>query len=146
MRWVIYLAKRIPRSLLRGFHALAKPDPKGQNYVIPRLLAAGIGILRVLPVYFYVPEQVAERVRQEASAAGLSVSQYLAKVVKQELHPQWPTGFFEEVIGGWQGEPLQRAEQGAFDMRDSVRFGESGCICLIPMPAFAFSLTAHQPW
>ena len=43
--------KRIPHSLLRGFHALAKPDPKGQNYVIPRLLAAGIGILRVLQIY-----------------------------------------------------------------------------------------------
>jgi hypothetical protein len=26
--------------------------PKGQNSVIPRPLAAGIGILKVLPVYF----------------------------------------------------------------------------------------------
>jgi len=74
-------------------------------------------------LHFYVPKQVAERVRQEASAAGLSVSRYLAKVVKQEFHQQWPTGFFEEVVGAWQGEPLQRAEQGAFDVRDPVLLG-----------------------
>lgn len=76
-------------------------------------------------LHFYVPEQVADRVRQEANAAGLSVSQYLAEVVKRELHPEWPTGFFEEVVGGWQGEPLQRAEQSAFDVRDPLLFGGS---------------------
>ncbi len=76
-------------------------------------------------LHFYVPEQIADRVRQEANAAGLSISQYLAEVVKRELHPQWPADFFEEVVGGWQGEPLQRAEQGAFDLRDPVLFGGS---------------------
>ncbi len=24
----------------------------------------------------------------------------------------WPAGFFEEVIGGWVGEPLERPDQG----------------------------------
>lgn len=66
-------------------------------------------------LHFYVPEQVADRIRQEAKAVDLSVSQYLAEVVKRELHPQWPEGFFEDVVGGWQGELLQRADQGAFD-------------------------------
>ena len=76
-------------------------------------------------LHFYVPEQVADRVRQEAAAAGVSVSRYLAEVVKRELHPQWPASFFEEVVGGWQGEPLLRAEQGAFEVRDAVLFGGS---------------------
>ena len=71
-------------------------------------------------LHFYVPEPVADRVRQEAKAAGLSISQYLAQVVKRELRPQWPARFFEEIVGGWQGEPLQRGEQGAFDVRDPV--------------------------
>jgi formylglycine-generating enzyme required for sulfatase activity len=44
-------AKRIPRSLLRGFHAWSKTQPEGENSVMPRLLAAGIGIFRVLPLY-----------------------------------------------------------------------------------------------
>lgn len=76
-------------------------------------------------LHFYVPKQVAERVQQEANAAGLSVSQYLAQIVKRELHPDWPVGFFEAVVGGWQGEPLQRAEQGSPDVRDLLFLGES---------------------
>ena len=76
-------------------------------------------------LHFYVPEQIANRVRQEAKAAGLSISQYLAEVVKKDLQPQWPADFFEKVVGGWQGELLERAEQGAFDVRDPVLFGGS---------------------
>ena len=76
-------------------------------------------------LHFYVPEQVADRVRREAAAAGVSVSRYLAEVVKRELHPQWPVSFFEEVVGAWQGEPLQHAKQDAFDERDPVLFRES---------------------
>lgn len=75
--------------------------------------------------HFYVPDKVADRVRQEANAAGLSVSQYLAEVVKREFNPHWPEKFFEEVVGGWQGEPLQRAEQGSQENRDELLFGES---------------------
>jgi hypothetical protein len=52
-------------------------------------------------LHFYVPEQIADRVRQEAKAAGLSISQYLAEVVKRDLQPQWPADFFEKVVGGW---------------------------------------------
>jgi hypothetical protein len=75
-------------------------------------------------LHFYVPQTVAERVRREADAASLSISQYLAEVVKRELRPQWPEGFFEDVVGGWQGEPLQHGRQGAFQWRDPVLFGK----------------------
>ncbi len=30
----------------------------------------------------------------------------------------WMPGFFEEVIGGWVGEPLERAEQGEYETRE----------------------------
>lgn len=30
----------------------------------------------------------------------------------------WMPGFFEEVIGGWAGEPLKRPEQGEFETRE----------------------------
>ncbi len=33
----------------------------------------------------------------------------------------WPTGFFERVAGGWQGEPLERASQGVFENRTKLR-------------------------
>jgi hypothetical protein len=77
-------------------------------------------------IYFYVSEQMAERVHQEAKAAGLAISQYLAKVVKREFHPGWPEGYFEEVVGGWQGEPLLREVQGDYETRDPLHFSGSG--------------------
>jgi hypothetical protein len=32
----------------------------------------------------------------------------------------WLPGFFEEVIGGWVGEPLERPEQGEFEIREQL--------------------------
>jgi plasmid stability protein len=32
----------------------------------------------------------------------------------------WSPGFFEEVIGGWVGEPLVRAEQGDYEIREPL--------------------------
>lgn len=36
------------------------------------------------------------------------------------LQRDWMPGFFEEVVGGWAGEPLERAEQGEFEMRETM--------------------------
>ena len=76
-------------------------------------------------LHFYVPEPVAERIRQEAEAAGLSLSRYLAEVVKREFHPEWPPNFFEEVVGAWQGGPLERPQQGAYDAREPLLFEDN---------------------
>jgi hypothetical protein len=41
----------------------------------------------------------------------------------QRVTPQqrgWMTGFFEEVIGGWVGEPLTRPEQGEYETREQL--------------------------
>lgn len=32
----------------------------------------------------------------------------------------WHPGFFEEVIGGWVGEPLERGEQGKYETREQL--------------------------
>ncbi len=32
----------------------------------------------------------------------------------------WMPGFFEEVIGGWVGEPLERPEQGEYEIREPL--------------------------
>jgi hypothetical protein len=71
-------------------------------------------------LYFYVSEDVAERIRQEAVASDLSVSRYLAELVKREVSPNWPKGFFEEVVGGWRGERLERPSQGNFEQREDL--------------------------
>ncbi len=31
--------------------------------------------------------------------------------------PPWSHDFFEEVVGGWQGEPLRRESEGEFESR-----------------------------
>jgi hypothetical protein len=32
----------------------------------------------------------------------------------------WMPGFFEEVIGGWVGKPLERPEQGEYETREAL--------------------------
>jgi hypothetical protein len=59
---------------------------------------------------FYVPEEVAEKVKIVAAREGKPISKYLADLVKRELSPGWPEGYFEHVLGSWQG-PLDRPEE-----------------------------------
>ncbi|MFN2160476.1 MAG: hypothetical protein ACK2UR_19435 [Candidatus Promineifilaceae bacterium] len=71
-------------------------------------------------MHFYVPKEIAEQIFREAQASQKSVSSYLADLVKREMAPDWPAYFFEEVVGGWQGEPLQRPPQGEYEQRDAL--------------------------
>ncbi len=44
-------------------------------------------------------------------------------VTIQTVAPQqqgWMPGFFEEVIGGWVGEPLERPKQGEYETREQL--------------------------
>lgn len=72
-------------------------------------------------MHFYVPESLAAKVRQRAKVAGLSASRYLAELVKREVSTGWPEGFFEDVVGGWQGEPLERPSQGTYEARETLQ-------------------------
>lgn len=36
----------------------------------------------------------------------------------------WSPGFFETVIGSWEGEPLERPPQLPFEVREDLTFGE----------------------
>lgn len=69
-------------------------------------------------LHLYLPEETASAVRRRARALGLSVSKYLAQLVRRELGSGWPEAFFEEVVGGWQGEPLERPDQGTLETRE----------------------------
>jgi hypothetical protein len=57
---------------------------------------------------------------------GILEGEVEATVTYQELAPQevddngWPIGFFETVIGAWVGEPLERPEQGEFEVREPL--------------------------
>ena len=62
-------------------------------------------------MHLYVSKDIAQEVKRRAADAGVSTSRYLADLVRREVADEWPAGFFEEVIGGWVGEPLARPEQ-----------------------------------
>lgn len=76
-------------------------------------------------LHLCVPDTVADKIKQRAQAVGMSTSRYLAQLVQHELASNyWPEGFFDEVIGGWQGERLQRPAQGEFETRVALNFPE----------------------
>ena len=71
-------------------------------------------------LHLYGPDDVAETAKARAKAAGKSLSSYLADLVINEIAGEWPEGFFEEVAGGWQGDPLERPQQGRTERRDRL--------------------------
>ena len=71
-------------------------------------------------LHLYVPREVADRAQHAAEARGMSLSRYLAEVVRREVGEGWPPGFFDEVVGGWVGESLERPPQGDFEAREAL--------------------------
>jgi hypothetical protein len=71
-------------------------------------------------MHFYVPDPIAKQLRARAKTLGLTVSRYLAAVVRKEVGEGWPEGYFEEVVGHWEGEPLLRPPQAAYEDRKAL--------------------------
>jgi hypothetical protein len=74
----------------------------------------------VAQLHFYVPEEIAEEIRRRAQERGVSTSRFIAELVTKDLDRGWPPGFFEEVVGAWKGEPLERPEQLPFEEREEL--------------------------
>jgi hypothetical protein len=68
-------------------------------------------------LHLYLPDEIAEAAKAKAQAAGKSLSSYLADLVTSAVAGDWPEDFFEEVVGGWKGEPLERPKQGRLERR-----------------------------
>lgn len=70
-------------------------------------------------LHCYVPDEVAAQFQQKAKQAHLSVSKYLAKLIKNEITSQWPEDYFE-LFGSWEGDPLERPKQGIYEKREEL--------------------------
>ena len=68
-------------------------------------------------LHLYVPEEVANVVRQRARSRRKTVSSYLAEIVCREVAAGWPQDYFDSVVGGWAGRPLRRPPQGRPERR-----------------------------
>jgi len=71
-------------------------------------------------IHFYVPQLIEAKIRRQAQAAGLSLSRYVADLVQRQVGDGWPKGYFERVLGSWQGQPLERSPQGSFEQREKL--------------------------
>lgn len=71
-------------------------------------------------LHLYVPEKTAEALRRRARERGKSLSGYLAEIVVREVDEErWPEGFFDEVLGSWEGE-IERPAQGNYETREGL--------------------------
>jgi hypothetical protein len=68
-------------------------------------------------LHFDVSDEVAASAKARARAAGKTLSSYLADLFVNDVAGEWPEGFFEDVVGGWKGEPLERRPQGRVERR-----------------------------
>jgi hypothetical protein len=68
--------------------------------------------------HLYVPDDVAAMAKSRANAAGKSLSAYFSDLIVKDAAGDWPEGFFEEIVGGWKGEPLRRPRQGRAERRE----------------------------
>lgn len=71
-------------------------------------------------LHMYLPEGLASEVRRRAAEKGQSVSAYLAALVRSQISDEWPKGFFDRVVGGWVGGPLERSEELEPERRDEL--------------------------
>ncbi|HID51442.1 MAG TPA: hypothetical protein EYP41_05320 [Anaerolineae bacterium] len=37
-----------------------------------------------------------------------------------EAHPDWPPGYFRQTFGAFRDDPLERPEQGEFEIREEI--------------------------
>jgi len=51
-------------------------------------------------LHLYVPKEIAREIARRAQSRGLSVSRFLADLVRREVAGGWPEGYFDEVAGG----------------------------------------------
>ena len=71
-------------------------------------------------LHLSVSETLAASLRRDAEAAGVTLSTYLARIVARQVAAPYPDGFLEQIVGGWQGEPLERPPQGQLDRREEL--------------------------
>ncbi len=70
-------------------------------------------------IHCYVPDDLAKKFQAKAKQSHLSVSKYLALLIKKEVSNQWPTDYFK-LFGQWQGDPLERPSEDDFEQRLNI--------------------------
>jgi len=64
----------------------------------------------VTQLHFSVDRDTAERLAHEAEQRGVSLSQYIASIVRRDVPKAWPEGYLELIVGSCQGAELREPE------------------------------------
>ena len=106
----------IPEELARFIHAIVA---EGRYHTENEVVLAALQLLeREESDYQENLEQL--RVEVQKGKDAIDEGNYIELNSSEEkVSNQWPDGYFETVFGGWQGEPLERPEQGEFEQRES---------------------------
>ena len=69
-------------------------------------------------LHCYVPADIAEQAQRKAEQSGLSLSRYLAELVRRDIriYSGWPEGYFD-IFVPIEGAELVRPPQGEFEER-----------------------------
>ena len=72
-------------------------------------------------LHCYVSEEIAQQAQHRAEKSGLSLSRYLAELVKRDAQVSngWPEGYFD-IFGKWEGAELVREPQGEPEQREQL--------------------------
>ncbi len=57
-------------------------------------------------LYFSVDRETASRLSREAENQNISLSRYLARVMKREVRETWPDAYLAQVVGSCSDDPL----------------------------------------
>lgn len=71
-------------------------------------------------LHCYVSDEIAVKFQQKAEHAHISVSKYLAKLIKKEIDTGWPDNY-ASLFGSWEGEDLKRPDQGVVEERSELK-------------------------
>ncbi len=73
-------------------------------------------------LHCYVPDAIAQQAQRRATQSGLSLSRYLAELVRRDacLNAGWPEGYFD-IFGKWEGAPLERPPQLPLEARLKIK-------------------------
>ena len=73
-------------------------------------------------LHCYVPEEIAQQAQRRAKQSGLSLSRYLAELVKRDtgISVAWPEGYFD-IFGKMEGAPLERPPQLPLEKRLEIK-------------------------
>jgi hypothetical protein len=50
-------------------------------------------------LHFYVPDDIADKIKARAAQEKLPVSRYVAELIKRDVSQGWPKGYFDRISG-----------------------------------------------